>query len=85
MRPLAKIEPEPWADVLAVNLTAAFLGAKAQIPVMLEGGGGALIFISSFVGNSVGLPGMSPYGVAEAGFGSGARHHRRLRRNWDPG
>lgn len=68
MRPLAEIEPEQWADVLAVNLTAAFLGARVQIPAMLEGGGGALIFASSFVGNSVGLPGMSPYGLAKAGL-----------------
>lgn len=68
MRPLTEIEPEQWADVLAVNLTAAFLGARVQIPAMLEGGGGALIFTGSFVGNSVGLPGMSPYGVAKAGL-----------------
>lgn len=68
MKPLAEIEPEQWADVLAVNLTAAFLGAKAQIPAMLEAGGGALVFTGSFVGNSVGLPGMTPYGVAKAGL-----------------
>ncbi|HEY8577952.1 MAG TPA: SDR family oxidoreductase [Devosia sp.] len=68
MKPLAEIEPEQWAHVMAVNLTAAFLGARVQIPAMLKGGGGALIFTSSFVGNSVGLPGMAPYGVAKAGL-----------------
>ena len=68
MKPLAEIEPREWSDVLAVNLTAAFLGARAQIPAMLEHGAGALIFTGSFVGNSVGLPGMGPYAAAKAGL-----------------
>lgn len=68
MKPLVEIEPEQWAEVMAVNLTAAFLGAKAQISAMLEAGGGTLVFTGSFVGNSVGLPGMTPYGVAKSGL-----------------
>lgn len=68
MGPLAEIEPRQWAEVLAVNLTSAFLGARAQIPAMIEQGGGALVFSSSFVGNSVGPPGMGPYGAAKAGL-----------------
>jgi NAD(P)-dependent dehydrogenase (short-subunit alcohol dehydrogenase family) len=35
---------------------------------MLERGGGALIFTSSFVGTSVGLPGMAVYAAAKAGL-----------------
>lgn len=66
--PLAEIEPRQWSDVLAVNLTAAFLGARAQIPAMIEQGGGALGFTGSFVSNSVGLPGMGAYGAAKAGI-----------------
>lgn len=68
MKPLAEIDPQQWAEVLAVNLTAAFLGARPQIPAMLERGGGVLIFTGSFVGNSVGLPGMGAYGTAKAGL-----------------
>lgn len=68
MRPLADITLQEWARVIAVNLTSAFLGARAQIPAMLACGGGALIFTSSFVGNSVGLPGMSAYATAKAGL-----------------
>lgn len=68
MKPLAEIEPREWSEVLAVNLTAAFLGARAQIPAMLEHGAGALVFTASFVGNSVGLPGMAPYAAAKAGL-----------------
>ncbi|MCF4164927.1 SDR family oxidoreductase [Zavarzinia compransoris] len=67
-RPVADLDPGEWADVLAVNLSAAFLGARAQIPALLERGGGALIFTGSFVGNSVGLPGMGAYGAAKAGL-----------------
>lgn len=68
LAPLAEIEPPQWADVLAANLTAAFLGARAQIPAMLGHGGGALIFTGSFVGTSAGLPGMAAYGAAKAGL-----------------
>ncbi|MXP25600.1 SDR family oxidoreductase [Altererythrobacter indicus] len=68
MGPLAEIEPRQWAQVLAVNLTAAFLSTRAQVPAMIEQGGGSLVFTSSFVGNSVGLPGMGPYGTAKAGL-----------------
>jgi NAD(P)-dependent dehydrogenase (short-subunit alcohol dehydrogenase family) len=66
--PLAEIEPRQWSEVLAVNLTAAFLGTRAQVPAMIEQGGGSIVFTSSFVGNSVGLPGMGPYGAAKAGL-----------------
>lgn len=68
MKPLADIDPREWAEVLAVNLTAAFLGARAQIPAMLEHGAGALVFTGSFVGSSAGLPGMGPYAAAKAGL-----------------
>ncbi|MEG3086945.1 SDR family oxidoreductase [Sphingomonas sp. PB4P5] len=68
MKPFAEVEPQQWSEVLAVNLTAAFFGTRAQIPAMLEHGGGALVFTGSFVGSSVGLPGMGPYGAAKAGL-----------------
>ncbi|HEV7287730.1 SDR family oxidoreductase [Sphingomonas sp.] len=68
IKPLADVEPREWQEVLTTNLTAAFLGARAQIPAMLKHGTGALVFTSSFVGNSVGLPGMSAYATAKAGL-----------------
>lgn len=68
MKPLAEIEPAEWLDVMTVNLTAAFLGARTQIPAMLKLGSGALVFTGSFVGNSVGLPGMAAYAAAKAGL-----------------
>lgn len=68
IKPLAEIEPQEWLEVISVNLTAAYLGARAQIPAMLEQGAGALVFTGSFVGNSVGLPGMGAYAAAKAGL-----------------
>ncbi len=68
VKPLAEIEPSQWSEVLAVNLSAAFLGVRAQIPAMLEHGAGAIVFTGSFVGNSVGLPGMGAYAAAKAGL-----------------
>lgn len=67
-RPLADVTPEEWQHLLTTNLTGAFLGARAQIPAMLRRGAGAIVFTSSFVGTSVGLPGMSAYGASKAGI-----------------
>jgi len=57
-----------WEDTISTNLTSAFLGAKYQIPAMLERNSGALIFTSSFVGYTVGLPGMAAYAASKAGL-----------------
>ena len=57
-----------WEDTIKTNLTSAFLGAKYQIPAMLKRGGGSLIFTSTFVGYSVGLPGMAAYAASKAGL-----------------
>lgn len=66
--PLATLDPAEWQSVVDGNLTCAFLAARAQIPAMQANGGGALVFVSSFVGTSVGLPGMAAYGAAKAGL-----------------
>ncbi|PSJ56649.1 SDR family oxidoreductase [Pseudaminobacter soli (ex Li et al. 2025)] len=67
-KPLVEIEPEDWQQTLTINLTAAYLGARSQIPAMLKRGGGSIVFTSSFVGTSVGLPGMAAYGASKAGL-----------------
>lgn len=66
LKPLAEMSEEEWQATLSTNLTAAFLGAHSQIPAMLRRGSGSIVFTSSFVGTSVGLPGMSAYGAAKA-------------------
>jgi NAD(P)-dependent dehydrogenase (short-subunit alcohol dehydrogenase family) len=57
-----------WDDTIRTNLTSAFLGAKYQLPAMLERRGGSLIFTSTFVGYTVGLPGMAAYAASKAGI-----------------
>ena len=64
--PLADLPLNAWEEIFRTNCTAAFLGAKSQIPLMLERGGGSIVFVSSFVGTSVGLPGMAAYGASKA-------------------
>lgn len=67
-RPLAEVTPDEWQRTLTINLTSAFLGARWQIPAMLERGGGSIIFTSTFVGTSVGIPGMAAYAASKAGL-----------------
>ncbi len=57
-----------WENTVRTNLTSAFLGAKYQLPAMLDRNGGSLIFTSTFVGYTVGLPGMAAYAASKAGL-----------------
>lgn len=57
-----------WENTIRTNLTSAFLGAKYQLPAMLDRKGGSLIFTSTFVGHTVGLPGMAAYAASKAGL-----------------
>jgi len=58
---------EQWNHTLSTNLTSAFLGAKYQIPAMIASGG-SLIFTSSFVGYTLGMPQMAAYAASKAGM-----------------
>lgn len=68
MGPVADVTLEGWHETLDTNLTSAFLLAKHQVPAMLRAGGGSLIFTSSFVGHTVGFPGLAAYASAKAGL-----------------
>lgn len=68
MGPITDISLDGWNDTLATNLTSAFLGARHQVPAMIARGGGSLIFNSSFVGHTVGMPGMAAYAASKAGL-----------------
>ena len=68
MAPTPQVSLVGWRDTLETNLTSAFLGAKYQVPAMITRGGGSLIFTSSFVGYTVGMPGMAAYASAKAGL-----------------
>lgn len=62
------ISLEDWHDTIDTNLTSAFLCARYQIPELLKRQGSSLIFTSSFVGHSVGFPGMAAYAASKAGL-----------------
>lgn len=66
--PLPSITTEAWDATIATNLTAAFYAAKHQVPALRAGGGGSIVFTSSFVGHSVGIRGMGPYAASKAGL-----------------
>ncbi|WP_439829591.1 SDR family oxidoreductase [Aeromonas veronii] len=63
-----KLELTQWQETLDTNLTSAFVGAKYQIPAMQARDGGSLIFTSTFVGHTLGLPGMAAYAASKAGL-----------------
>ncbi len=66
--PVPEMPLNTWNDVLSINLTSAFLAAKHQIPAMRKKGGGSIVFTSSFVGHTVGMPGMGAYAASKAGM-----------------
>jgi NAD(P)-dependent dehydrogenase (short-subunit alcohol dehydrogenase family) len=67
MKPITEMSLDGWRETLDTNLASAFLGAKYQVPALLARGGGSLIFTSSFVGYTAGLPGMAAYAASKAG------------------
>ncbi len=68
MGPVSDLSLQGWRETLDTNLTGAFLGAKYQVPAMVERGGGSLIFTCTFVGHTVGMPGMTAYAASKAGL-----------------
>ena len=66
--PSTAVSEAGWNDTLAINLTGAFLGAKHQIAQMLENGGGSVIFTSTFVGHTLGFPGLAAYAASKSGL-----------------
>ena len=68
MGPTPQVSLAGWNDAIETNLTSAFLAAKYQIPAMLDRGGGSLIFTSTFVGHTTGMPGVAAYAAGKAGL-----------------
>ncbi len=68
MGPTPEIDPADWRGAMAVNLDGSFFAARAMLPAMVGRGGGSLIFTSTFVGHTVGFPGMATYAAGKAGL-----------------
>ena len=66
--PSTEVSEAGFADALAINLTASFLAAKHQIGEMIKHGGGSVIFTSTFVGYTVGFPGVAAYAASKSGL-----------------
>lgn len=66
--PVPAMASTTWREVLAVNLDSAFYAAKHQIPAVTGRPGASIVFTSSFVGHTIGLPGMGAYAAAKAGL-----------------
>jgi NAD(P)-dependent dehydrogenase (short-subunit alcohol dehydrogenase family) len=64
----AAVSAAGWQHTLETNLTSAFLSAKHQIPAITARGGGSIIFTSTFVGYTVGFPGMAAYAASKSGL-----------------
>jgi NAD(P)-dependent dehydrogenase (short-subunit alcohol dehydrogenase family) len=53
LRPMHMVDDKTWHRLIDVNLTGTFNGMRAAVPLMLEGGGGAIV-------NNASVSGMSP-------------------------
>lgn len=49
-KPVADFTDDEWGSVIDTNLTGVFMSMRAEIPAMLESGGGSIINISSIYG-----------------------------------
>lgn len=64
---VTRIAPEAWAHTLAVNLTGAYLMARACIPHFRAGGRGVILNVASQLGH-VSTPGRAAYSASKAGL-----------------
>ncbi|KZE95191.1 Levodione reductase [Agromyces sp. NDB4Y10] len=65
--PIGEYPVDGWDKVIAVNLSSVFLGMRAQLPAIVENGGGAVVNIASILG-SVGFASSSAYVSAKHGL-----------------
>lgn len=64
--PSGELSPEDWRRVIDINLSGVQYGMRAQIPAMLDAGGGAIVNMSSILG-VVGNPTAPAYTAAKHG------------------
>ncbi len=67
MAPTAQCSEANWDRTIAVNLKGVWLCMKAEIPVMLEQGGGAIVNCASVAG-LVGFAGLPAYCASKGGI-----------------
>ena len=77
--PAAQIEPAEWDLVLRVDLTGAFLCARALHPALKASGHGRIVNMASMAGRATSTLGGAHYTTAKAGLLGLSRH---LAREW---
>jgi len=65
-KPLEETSLEEWNHIIAVNLTAFFIGAQIVAPLLRERGGGAIVVTSSIAATRP-RPGIATYVASKAG------------------
>jgi 3-oxoacyl-[acyl-carrier protein] reductase len=65
-RPVEEIGLEEWGRIMAVNLTAVFVGAQLAAPIMKRQGGGVILATASIAGLRP-RPGLSAYVASKSG------------------
>lgn len=85
LQPLASMSVQTWDDTVAGNLRAAFLLAKAALPLLQASGAGALVNVSSGLALRA-ATGYGPYAASKAGVISltktiAVEHAPRVRAN----
>jgi 3-oxoacyl-[acyl-carrier protein] reductase len=66
-KPVATGDPDLWAQVIDVNITAAYNQARLAIPHLRARGGGKILFMGSGIGRRP-APENSAYAVSKAGL-----------------
>lgn len=62
--PASELSSQDWDRVIAVNLRGVFLGTRYVLPVLIEGGGGAIVCTTS-IAATLGLPNTIAYNAAK--------------------
>lgn len=66
LNPVGELTVDGWRTVIELNLSGVFYAMRAQIPRMLEAGGGAVVNMASILGQ-VGSAGTAGYDAAKHG------------------
>ena len=66
LNPVGVLSVEGWRKVIEINLSGVFYAMRAQIPRMLDAGGGAIVNMASILGQ-VGSAGAAGYVAAKHG------------------
>ncbi|MEQ8701523.1 MAG: SDR family oxidoreductase [Bauldia litoralis] len=67
MASIVETPGEDWDNILAINLKGCAMGCKHAIPLMVRGGGGAIVNNASIMGIA-GVPGADAYSAAKGGM-----------------